>query len=142
MAPILHLSLPVDDLDAARRFYVDLLGCVPGRVRPEWIDVWFFGVQVTLQAAPDQVLAPGPRSVRHFGVTLDRPDFDALLGRLQRQPVRWLREVTTDHEGTDHEQTKAMLADPSGNAIELKTYPDPRAAFESGASLSAAPAPR
>ena len=48
----LHLSLPVDDLAAARRFYEDGLGCRVGRVRDEWIDVWFFGLQLTLQTAP------------------------------------------------------------------------------------------
>ena len=32
MEPILHLSLPVADLAAARAFYVDVLGCEPGRV--------------------------------------------------------------------------------------------------------------
>ena len=37
MEPILHLSLPVGDLDAARVFYVDTLGCRVGRVREGWI---------------------------------------------------------------------------------------------------------
>jgi extradiol dioxygenase family protein len=130
VAPILHLSLAVDDLEAARDFYVDVLGCVPGRTRPGWIDVWFYGMQVTLHAEPSQVLGPGERQVRHFGVTLDRADLEALLERLRTRPVRWLRVPTTDDRGTDHEQTKAMIADPSGNAIELKTYHDPGAAFE------------
>jgi len=131
--PILHLSLPVDDLDLARHFYVDQLGCTPGRTRPDWIDVWFYGMQVTLHAEPRQVLAPDGQGVRHFGVTLSRADLDALLERLRSQPIVWLREATTDHAGTDHEQTKAMIADPSGNAIELKAYPDPRSAFETDA---------
>jgi hypothetical protein len=46
--PILHLSLPVSDLEEARGFYVDVLGCRPGRVRDDWFDVWFFGMQLTL----------------------------------------------------------------------------------------------
>ncbi len=138
MQPILHLSLPVDDLEEARRFYVDLLGCVPGRARPDWIDVWFFGMQVTLHDAPGQVQAPGERQVRHFGVTLSRPELDGLLEQLRDAPIRWLRPVTTEHAGTDHEQTKAMIADPSGNAIELKTYTDPVAAFEADRGPAAA----
>ena len=55
MDPILHLSLPVRDLAAARTFYVDVLGCSPGRVRDGWIDVWFYGMQVTLHEEPDLV---------------------------------------------------------------------------------------
>jgi len=31
--------------------------------------------------------------------------------------------------GTAREQTKAMIADPNGNAIERKAYADPAAAF-------------
>jgi extradiol dioxygenase family protein len=138
VAPILHLSLPVDDLEAARHFYVDLLGCAPGRTRPDWIDVWFYGMQVTLHAEPRQVLDPHDRGVRHFGVTLSSADLAALLERLRALPIEWLREPTTDDPGTDHEQTKAMIADPSGNAVELKTYPDPGAAFETGASTPTA----
>jgi extradiol dioxygenase family protein len=37
--------------------------------------------------------------------------------------------VQTDGAGTPREQTKAMIADPSGNAIELKSYADPAAAL-------------
>ena len=41
----------------------------------------------------------------------------------------FVREPTTDYAGTAREQRKAMVADPSGNAIELKTYRDPGAAL-------------
>ena len=130
MPPVLHLSLPVHDLTESRDFYVDILGCDAGRVRDDWIDVWFHGMQVTLQVAPEEVTAPGSRSRRHFGVTLDRAPFEALVARLTTQPVRWISGPTTEYAGTPREQTKAMIADPSGNAIELKTYLDPIAALE------------
>jgi extradiol dioxygenase family protein len=127
--PILHLSLPVRDLAEARHFYVDVLGCEPGRVRDGWIDVWFYGMQVTLQEQPEQVLSDEQRGVRHFGVTLDASELDALVRRLDGHPVRWLQELATDHAGTPLEQTKAKVLDPSGNAIELKAYADRAAAF-------------
>ena len=38
--------------------------------------------------------------------------------------------MSTDYPGTPREQTKAKLLDPSGNAIEIKTYVDPSTAFE------------
>jgi uncharacterized protein len=125
--PILHLSLPVKDLAEARDFYVDLLGCRLGRVRDGWLDVWFYGLQLTLQEHPDQVLADEQRGVRHFGVTLEPDALADLLARLDTEPVRWLDPVTTEHVGTPEEQTKAKLMDPSGNAIELKAYADPAA---------------
>ena len=126
----MHLSIVVGDLDEARAFYVDTLGCRPGRERDDWMDVWFFGLQLTLQQRPDQVLAEERQGVRHFGVTLDAAGFAGLLTRLQAAPdVRWAVPVSTDHAGTPEEQTKGKLADPSGNIIELKTYPHPEAAF-------------
>lgn len=129
MPPILHLSLPVRDLAECRAFYVDVLGCELGRERPTFIDVWFYGLQLTLQEHPDQVLPDEQRGVRHFGVTLSADELAELLARLDTHTVRWLSPVSTDYAGTPQEQTKAKVLDPSGNAIELKTYVDPAAAF-------------
>ena len=38
--PILHLSIPVRGLEESRRFYVDVLGCQPGRVQDRSLDVF------------------------------------------------------------------------------------------------------
>jgi len=124
--PILHLSIPVRDLDESRAFYVDVLGCSLGRVRDDFVDVWFFGMQVSLHPRPAEI---GPAGVRHFGVTLPLDDLHALVARLDGR-VEWIDECSTDHAGTPVEQTKSKLADPSGNVIELKSYADPGAALE------------
>ncbi len=129
MQPILHLSLPVTDLDSSRAFYVDTLGCPLARERERFIDVWFYGLQLTLHEHPDQVLTPELQGVRHFGVTLDGDELTVLLARLEARDVEWLSRVHTDDPGTAQEQTKAKIVDPSGNVIELKTYVDPAAAF-------------
>ena len=128
--PILHLSLPVRDLAEARDFYVDVLGCRLGRSADEGADVWFYGLQLTLQNRPDEVLPDRQRGVRHFGVTLSRADLTDLLGKLDQHSVTWLERVHTDHAGTPKEQTKAKFLDPSGNAIEIKTYADLRAGLQ------------
>ena len=128
--PILHLSLPVRDIEEARDFYVRALGCQPARHRDGFIDVWFFGLQVTLQGRPDEAMGLVPGSSRHFGVTLGRNDFDELVDRLERTGVEWLVPVTTDDAGLPTEQTKAKIVDPSGNVIEVKTYRDVQAALE------------
>jgi extradiol dioxygenase family protein len=127
--PILHLSLPVADLAEARAFYVDPLGCTPGAPGIDGMDVWFFGLQLTLQARPDEVLPADKHGSRHFGVTLDRSKLDALLTRLQALPVCWVSPVATDMTGALRGKTGAKIADPSGNVIELKSYDDPNAAL-------------
>ena len=107
-----------------------MLGCGLGRERHRYIDVWFYGMQLTLHERPGQLLSADERGVRHFGVTLGTAELHSLLERLASRPIEWLDEVTTDHAGTPREQTKAKLLDPSGNVIELKAYVDPAAALE------------
>jgi extradiol dioxygenase family protein len=130
MRPILHLSLPVRDLEESEDYYVGVLGCQVARRRTDFIDVWFFGLQLTLHDRPDEVTGLVPGGSRHFGVTLNADDFDALVARLEEHSVEWLVPVTTDDAGLPTEQTKAKVADPSGNVIEVKTYPDVVAALE------------
>jgi len=120
-APIFHLSFPVDDLDEAIAFYVGL-GGVPGRREAAWADVALFGAQVTLQQVPEDVLRPMPRC-RHFGATLPWTQWERLVGRLGS----FVEEPRVDYPGTELEQGKAMIADPSGNLIELKAYRQPAA---------------
>jgi extradiol dioxygenase family protein len=130
MQPILHLSLPVRDIEEARDFYVGSLGCQAARRRDDFVDVWFFGLQLTLHDRPDEVTAFVPGGSRHFGVTLGRDEFDQLVERLQKSSVQWLVPVTTDDAGLLTEQTKAKIVDPSGNVIEVKTYHDVESALE------------
>jgi extradiol dioxygenase family protein len=128
--PILHLSLPVRDLEESKAFYVELLGCGLGRERDEYIDIWFYGLQLSLHEQPDQLLDATATGCRHFGVTLTRAALDELLARLDAGGVDWVDRVTTDYPGTPQEQTKAKVRDPSGNVIECKSYANPAAALE------------
>jgi len=41
------LSVNVPNLAQARDFYGDVLGCAPGRSAPTWLDVDFFGHQLS-----------------------------------------------------------------------------------------------
>lgn len=126
--PILHLSLPVDDLDAARRFYVDALGCRVGRVREDWIDVWFFEMQLTLQLRPEEVRPTEDQGVRHFGVVLtDGESYSNVVDRARRAGVRWLSEPGEHDDAALSGKVGGKLADPSGNVIEVKYYPDDEA---------------
>lgn len=118
-APIFHLSFPVDDLDEAIAFYASLGGVV-GRRETAWADVALFGAQLTLQHVPQDVIRPMPRS-RHFGATLSWRDWERLVARLGG----FIEGPRVDCPGTDREQGKAMIADPSGNLIELKAYRQP-----------------
>ncbi len=130
MQPILHLSIPVRDIDEARDFYVHALGCQSARTRSDFTDIWFYGMQITLQDRPDEAASAPTQGSRHFGVTLGRDEFDTVIAHLDDCGVVWVSPVSTDDEGLVTEQTKAKIADPSGNVIEVKTYHDVEAALE------------
>ncbi len=124
---VLHLSLPVDDLAVAETFYVDVLGCRRGRIGAGWIDVWFFGMQLTLQCRPLEVRSVESQGVRHFGVALnERKAFDHVVERLEEaEAVQWLTRPRSHPAGELSGKTEIKIADPSGNVIEFKFYPDP-----------------
>ncbi len=129
MDTFLHLSLPVLDLDASVAFYVDVLQCTPGRYRPEqgFADVWFYGLQLTLQHQPDQVLTAEQQGARHFGAALPPEELAAVINRLRAASVAWVEPPTTDTTGQLNGKTSAKFLDPSGNIVELKAYPQGRA---------------
>ncbi len=121
-APIFHLSIPVRDLDEGIGFYTQTLGGVSGRREQNWADIALFEAQLTLQHQPQDVSHPMPRS-RHFGATLAWDAWE----RLTEELTDFVEQPRVEHQGTEHEQAKAMIQDPSGNLIELKAYRNPRA---------------
>jgi uncharacterized protein len=122
---IFHLSFPVRDLQEAIDFYSANFGAVPGRREADWADIALFDAQVTLQHDPANVASPMPRT-RHFGATMTWEGWEALTTRLSDR-VTFVKQPTLSYVGTDREQGKAMVADPSGNLIEVKAYRNPQA---------------
>lgn len=124
---VLHLSLPVCDLAASREFYVDVLGCRLGRAQVEFVDVWFYGLQLTLQRRPDEVRPVTDQGARHFGVALpDKRQFDDLVQRLRTTiGVHWVTQPIGHPAETLSGKSAFKIADPSGNVIEIKHYADP-----------------
>lgn len=125
-----HLAVPVLNLEEARAFYVEVLGCQAGRKRPAWLDIYFFGHQVTLHQQPGQVLAPEAQGVRHFGAVLDWTQWQSLGARLVSQGVPLVSGPSIKYPGAPEEEGKIFLRDPSANGIELKAYKFPEKALK------------
>jgi hypothetical protein len=123
MRPIFHLSFPVRDLEKATSFYTRRLGAEIGRQNDSRADALLFGAQVTLQNDPSTVSNPMPRT-RHFGATLRWDEWESLTARLLGVSVV-VEPPTISYEGQSIEQGKMMIADPSGNLIEIKAYRHP-----------------
>jgi extradiol dioxygenase family protein len=128
-----HIAFPVDDLDAARRFYGGVLGCPEGRsAEGEWIDFDLFGHQIVAHHAPaggSRVAGHNPVDghevpVPHFGVVLDLQRWKALAERLKAARVRFVIEPYVRFEGEVGEQATMFFLDPAGNALEFKAFAD------------------
>jgi len=126
-----HLAVRVDELQAARRFYGELLGCAEGRSAPGWIDFNFFGHQLVCHLAEPVTTAAGGNAVDghevpvpHFGVVLGLAEWQALHDRLRAAGVAFLVPPHVRFAGQAGEQRTLFVADPAGNALEFKGLAD------------------
>jgi extradiol dioxygenase family protein len=134
--PPFHLAFPVDDLEAARRFYGGLLGCPEGRSADHWVDFDLHGHQIVAHLAPEAVRARASNPVDgedvpvpHFGLVLAMDDWQALAERLERGGVEFVIPPTVRFAGEPGEQATMFLRDPAGNALEFKAMADPAKLF-------------
>ena len=127
-----HIAFPVDDLDAARHFYGNVLGCEEGRSSDEWIDFNLFGHQIVAHLAPrangssphhnpvDGHAVPVP----HFGVVLPMQTWQAFADRLRAANVAFVIEPYIRFEGQVGEHATMFFLDPARNALEFKAFAD------------------
>jgi extradiol dioxygenase family protein len=128
MKSLFHFAFNVTDLDAARRFYGDLLACQEGRSTDTWVDFDFFGHQISLHlgtpfpTAPTghvgELLVPMP----HFGLILQRADWQALADRLRAAGTAFVIAPHLRFAGQSGEQWTMFFLDPFGNPIEVKGF--------------------
>ena len=128
MQSIFHLAIHVRDLDGARRFYGDVLGCVEGRSTDTWVDFDFFGHQISMHLGEPfatantghvgEVMVPMP----HFGLALALPDWRALADRLEAAGTEFVLKPQVRFEGQPGEQWTMFFRDPFGNPIEVKGF--------------------
>jgi extradiol dioxygenase family protein len=126
-----HVAFPVHDLQLARAFYGEMLGCPEGRSAENWVDFNFYGHQIVAHLAPEETgqakRAPVDGHgvpVRHFGIVLPMPEWAALANRLREKGVRFLIEPYIRFRGEPGEQATMFFLDPSDNALEIKAFRD------------------
>lgn len=128
--PRFHLAFPVRDLAEARAFYGGMLGCPEGRCAPDWVDFDLHGHQIVAHLAPEEVasrtsLVDGEAvPVRHFGPILAPDAWRDLAARLTAARVGFLIAPQTRFAGQAGEQSTFFITDPSGNALEFKSFAD------------------
>ncbi len=126
-----HLAFPVNDLEKARAFYGQVLGCAEGRSSEHWIDFDFFGHQIVthLDTTPRPARAHNAVDghdvpVPHFGVVLTMTDWQELADRLRASGIAFAIEPHIRFQGQVGEQATMFFYDPCGNALEFKAFAD------------------
>ena len=129
--PLFHLAFPVRDIAEARNFYGGLLGCPEGRSSEAWVDFDFYGHQLVAHLSPAEcgLAATGQVDgdavpVRHFGAILGMDVWTALADKLQAAGTRFIIEPHLRFKGEVGEQATMFFLDPSGNALEFKSFAD------------------
>ena len=125
---LFHLAIPVSDLDTANDFYINVLGCSKGRSSTKWMDFNFYGHQLVCHEVKELInknsndVDGNNIPVPHFGIILDWDQFHKLSANLQLKNINFIIEPTIRFKGKVGEQAIMFLHDPSGNAIEFKSF--------------------
>ena len=131
-----HLAIPVKEITETRCFYRDILGCEEGRSSDHWVDFNFFGHQLVLHIDSSKANILNENSVDgksvpvpHFGIVLDWDVFENFEKKI-RYKVEFIIEPYIRFEGQAGEQKTMFFKDPSGNALEFKTFKNINQLFE------------
>ena len=128
MHSLFHLAYHVTNLDDARRFYGDVLGCREGRSTATWVDFDFFGHQLSLHLGTPFATTNTGRvgnhmvPMPHLGVILQMADWNTLAARLGAKGVQFVLEPGIRFAGEPGEQATMFFLDPSNNPIEVKGF--------------------
>lgn len=130
-----HIAFPVRDVQEARRFYGEILGCPEGRSSETWVDFNLFGHQIVAHYKPPATDGTASSAIHnpvdghdvpvpHFGVVLAMEDWKQLRDRLLDAGIQFTIEPYIRFEGQPGEQATMFFLDPSGNALEFKAFED------------------
>ena len=128
---LFHLAFPVHNLAAAREFYVNVLGCKEGRSSERWIDFDLYGHQIVAHLTENSAGVKASNSVDtddvpvpHFGIILPIDEWHQLADRLKEKRTSFIIEPKIRFKGEVGEQATMFFLDPSGNAMEFKSFSD------------------
>ncbi len=131
-----HLAIPVQEITTTRDFYRDVLGCKEGRSSDHWVDFDFFGHQLVIHLNQskknidtENIVDGKNVPVPHFGIILDWQMFTQIEKRI-RNKVEFIIKPYVRFKGERGEQKTMFFKDPSGNALEFKSFKNINQLFE------------
>ncbi len=129
---LFHLAFPVIDIAQTKAYYVDGLGCIPGRENPLALILNLYGHQLVAHVTKEILIPQRTIYPRHFGLvfSLER-DWEQLLERAQQQQLLFREEPKNRFVGSLLEHRTFFLEDPFYNLMEFKHYRHQEAIFGS-----------
>ena len=131
-----HLAIPVQEITITRDFYRDVLGCKEGRSSDHWVDFDFFGHQLVIHLnqskknIDSENIVDGKNvPVPHFGIVLGWQMFTQIEKRIKNK-VEFIIKPYVRFKGERGEQKTMFFKDPSGNALEFKSFKNINQLFE------------
>lgn len=125
-----HLAFPVHDLEAAKQFYIDGLGCSLGRASDSAMTLQLGGHQIVAQLSRNPAERQKGIYPRHFGLIFTtEPDWQALADRAKAKGLSFYQQPRLRYAGTRIEHRTFFLEDPSHNLLEFKYYTHESAIF-------------
>ena len=125
------------DLEKAKTFYTSTLGCPLGRESDNWIDFNLYGHQVVAHLSPKDCMNTKTNPVdgdsipaRHFGVILPWADWEELCKILISRNIEFLIKPRIRFKNVSGEQGTFFIQDPSGNALEFKSFKNDKDVFK------------
>ncbi|WP_242116926.1 VOC family protein [Aestuariivivens sediminicola] len=129
-----HMSLPCLSAKDTRDFYSHI-GASFGRSTESWVDVNFFGHQITFIetdkynfSSPNYVFEGKILPAFHFGIILDTGTWMAVYKKLEEQQLDLVTESTFLKEKVG-EHRSFFVKDPNDYMLEFKTFMDPNSIF-------------
>jgi hypothetical protein len=133
-----HVAFPVTDLHATKVFFEEVLKCKIGRTSDRWIDFDLYGHQISAHLTDEAIVEPPANEVdgkkvpiKHFGVILEWGEWHELAEVLKKNNIEFIIKPHIRFEGQVGEQATMFFLDPSGNALEFKSFKDDASIFQS-----------
>ena len=126
-----HLAFPINDIEETKSFYKKHFNCEIGREDKKWVDFDFYGHQLSAHLRPEELKNTKKNSVdgkdvpvRHFGVILEWETWHQLSSKLKENDIDFIIDPYIRFKGEVGEQATMFFLDPSGNALEFKSFKD------------------
>jgi uncharacterized protein len=120
-----HYAFPVHNLQVAKEFYGNVLGCLEGRSSEKWQDYSLYGHQIVAHWVGDDYQCHDYYNpvdgdevpVPHAGIALTVDQFFELAERLRNHGIQFIIDPHLRFQGMPGEQYTMFFKDPSGTCL-------------------------